>query len=159
MVSSAPNFGYTSGPPKRAWWKWSLGLTALLLIYLMWQCGSALRQGRVSAEPAVQAFHAKLNAGKYEEICQEADEAFQGTGKHDELVKFLTAVHTKLGDAGVTNQVNMFVNAGTSGTFIVARYDTTFARGTAVETFTWTKKSGNLKLYAYHVDSNALVEN
>jgi hypothetical protein len=140
MVSPAPNFGYTPDPPKRAWWKWSLGLAAL-------------------AEPAVQAFHAKLNAGKYEEIYQEADAAFTGTGKHDELVKFLAAVHTKLGDAEVTNQVNMFVNATTSGTFIVTRYDTTFARGTAVETFTWTKKSGNLKLYGYHVESNALVEN
>ena len=140
MVSPAPNLGYTPDPPKRAWWKWSLGLTTLLLIYLMWQCGSALRQGRVLAEPAVQAFHAKLNAGKYEEIYQEADAALTGTGKHDESVKFLAAVHTKLGDAGVTNQVNMFVNATTSGTFIVTRYDKTFARGTAVETFAWTRK-------------------
>jgi hypothetical protein len=94
------------------------------------------------AEPTVQAFHAKLNAGKY----QEADAALTGTGKPDELIKFLAAVHTKLGDAGVTNQVNMFVKATTSGTSIVTRSDQTFARGTAVETFTWTKKSGNLKL-------------
>jgi hypothetical protein len=57
----------------------------------MWQCGSALRQGRVLAEPAVQAFHAKLNAGKYEEIYQGADAALTGTGKHDELGKFLAA--------------------------------------------------------------------
>jgi hypothetical protein len=152
MVSPAPNFGYTPDPPKRAWWKGSPGLTALLLIYLIWQCGSALRQGRVLAEPAVEAFHA-------EEIYQEADAAFTGTGKHDGLVKLLAAVDTKLGDAGVTNQVHMFVNATTSGTFIVTRYDTIFARGTAGETFTWTKKSGNLKLYGYHVESNALVEN
>ena len=53
----------------------------------------------------------------------------------------------------------MFVNAGTSGTFIVARYDTTFARGKATETFTWIKRNGVLKLYGYHVESNALVEN
>jgi hypothetical protein len=83
----------------------------------------------------------------------------QVPAKHDEWVKLLAAVHMKLGDAGVTNQVNMFVNATTSGTFIVTRYDKTFARGTAVETFTWTKKSGNLNLYGYHVESNALVEN
>ena len=48
---------------------------------------------------------------------QEADAALTGTGKHDEWAKFLAAVHTKLGDAGVTNQVNMFVNATTSRTF------------------------------------------
>jgi hypothetical protein len=115
--------------------------------------------GTSLGQPAVQAFHAKLNAGKHEEIYQEADAPFTGTGIHDELVKFLAAVHTKLADAGVTNQVNIFVNATTSGTSIVTRYDQTFARGTAVETFTWTKKSGNLKLYGYHVESNALVEN
>jgi hypothetical protein len=91
MVSPAPNFGYAPDPPRRAWRKWSLGLAALLLICLMWQCGSALRQGRVLAEPAVQAFHAKLNAGKYEEIYQGADAALTGTGKHDELGKFLAA--------------------------------------------------------------------
>jgi hypothetical protein len=159
MVSPAPNFDYALARPKRAWWKWSLGLTALLLIYLMWQCGSALRQGRVLAEPAVQAFHAKFNAGNYEEIYQEADAGFTGEGKHDELVKFLTAVHTKLGDAGVTNQVNMLVNAATSGTFITTRYDTTFARGKAAETFTWIKKNGTLKLYGYHIEGNALIEN
>jgi hypothetical protein len=159
MVSPAPNFGYTPARPKRAWWKWSLGLTALFLIYLMWQCGSALRQGRVLAEPAVQAFHNKLNAGQYEEIYQEADSGFTGEGKHDELVKFLTAVHTKLGDAGVTNQVNMLVNATTSGTFITTRYDTTFARGAASETFTWIRKSEGVKLYGYHIESNALIVN
>ena len=153
------NLENTPSPPKRAWWKWSLGLTALFLIYLMWQCGSALRQGRVLAEPAVQTFHAEFNAGQYEEIYQEADAGFTGAGKHDELVKFLAAVHTKLGDAGVTNQVNILVNANTSGTFITTRYDTTFTRGTAVETFTWVKEGGTVKLYGYHIESNALIEN
>ena len=159
MVSTAPSFDSTPARPKRAWWKWSIGVTALLLIYLTWQCGSALHQGKVLAEPAVQAFHAKLNAGPYEEIYQEADSGFTGEGKHDELVKFLTAVHTKLGDAGVTNQVNMLVNATMSGTFITARYDTTFGRGKAAETFTWIKKNGTLKLYGYHIEGNALIEN
>jgi hypothetical protein len=153
------NLGYTPDPPKRAWWKWSLALTTLLLIFLMWQCGSALRQGRVLADPAVQEFHKKLNAGQYEEIYREADEGLAEEAKHDELVKFLEGVHARLGDAGITSQLNMRVNATTFGNSVVAQYNTTFARGSAVETFTWTKKGGTLKLLGYHIESNAFVVN
>jgi len=53
----------------------------------------------------------------------------------------------------------MLVNATTSGTFIVARYNTMFARGPAVETFTFVKKSGTLKLPEYHIESEALLVN
>ena|ERR1700690_2008967 len=158
-MASAPGFGHAPNPPKRAWWKWSLALTALLLVFLMWQCGSALRQGRALADPAVHEFHKKINAGRYEEICREADNSLGGIEKRDELIKFLEATHAKLGDAGVSNQLNMRVNATTFGNFVVAQYETTFARGTAVETFTWVKKSGALRLYGYHIESNALVVN
>jgi len=145
--------------PKSQLWKWSLALTAIVLGFLMWQCGSALRQGRVLADPAVEDFHRQLNAGQYEKIYLDADESFTGEGKHDELVKFLEAVHTKLGNAGATNQANMLVNATTSGTFIVVHYNTTFARGSAVETFTFKKSNGFLKLQGYHIESNALIVN
>src|SRR5258707_3370019 len=91
MVSPAPNFGYTPDPPKRAWWiartdRSPVDLSDLAVRFCP-------RQGRVLAEPVAQAFHAELDAGKNEQIDQEADAAFTGTGKHDELVKFLAAVH------------------------------------------------------------------
>jgi hypothetical protein len=140
-------------------WKWSLAATAVILVFLMWQCGSALHEGRALANTAVKEFHQRLNGSRYEEIYQEADEGFTGAGKHDELVKFLGAVHTKLGNAGVENFADMRVNATTGGTFIVTRYNTTFEHGSAVETFTWVKAHGALKLYGYDIRSNALVVN
>jgi hypothetical protein len=145
--------------PKQSLWKWSLALTAVVLIVLVWQCDSTLHRGRALADPAVQEFHQRLNASQYERIYRDADEGFAGVGGHDELVKFLGGVHARLGYAGVANQINMRVNATTFGNSVVAQYDTKFAQGSAVETFTWTMKGGNLKLHGYNIESSALVTN
>jgi hypothetical protein len=152
----APDFGYTTSP-KRVLWKWSVAAAAAILVFLMWQCGSALQQGRGLANAAVRHFHQELNSGNYEHICQGADEGFSQGEKHDELLRLLEAVHRKLGDAGDESQVNMNVNATTDGTFITTEYNTRFAQGQAIETFTWVKSGGTLKLYGYNVQSKALL--
>jgi len=66
-------------------------------------------------------------------------------------------VHRKLGYAGTENQINMNVNATTGGTFITSEYKTQFAQDQGVETFTWKKSSGTLKLYGCNVQSRALL--
>ena len=158
-MSDGGNIETTHMPMRRKWalWKWSLLVTGVMAALLMWQCGSALVQGRNLSNPAVQHFHDELNADRYDEIYREGDDGFIRSGKEEDLVKFLQAVHTKLGDAGAASLVNIRVNATTSGTFIVTQYNTTFARGPAVETFTWVKRSGTLKLHGYHIESTALV--
>lgn len=153
-----PSFGYAPAPaPKRILWKWSLVATAAVLGFLMWQCGSALRTGRVLSDKAVHRFRTQLNSGRYEDICQEADESFSEGGRHDDTLKLLEAVHRKLGDAGAENQINVNVNAATGGTFITADYNTSYTQGQAMETFTWKRSGGTLKLYAYNVQSKALL--
>ncbi len=158
---AALNQDLSSSPrrTKRGLWNWSLALTAMSLIILAWRCGSALHQGRALADSAVGEFHEKLNAGQYEEIYRGADQELAIETKHEELIRFLERLHSKLGDAGVTTQMNIRVNATTFGSSVVAQYNTTFARGTAVETFTWVEKGGTLKLHGYDIHSNALVVN
>lgn len=159
-ASLASEFGTAKPSHKRSLWKWSLAATAIVLMFLMWQCGSALYKGRGLAKAAVSEFHQKLNNEQYEDICQDADEHFAGTERHDETVKLLEAIHTKLGSAGVNELTNIRVNATTNGTFIVGQFKTTFERGTAVETFTWMKSIDDvLKLYGYNIQSNELVLN
>jgi len=101
----------------------------------------------------------KLNAEEYEEIFREADEGFRAGQSHDELIKFLQAVHRKLGNADHENQVNIRVDTNARGTFTTTWYNTTFVNGIASERFTWVTGGGVLKLYAYHVESNALLAN
>jgi len=128
-----------------------------VLTFYAWQCGSAIVLSRGSANSAVRHFHQELNDNQYEQIYLEASEGFSEEGKHVELVKFLEAIHTKLGNAGAERLLNATVNAGTDGTFVTTEYDTTFAGGSAIETFTWIKKRGALKLYGYNVQSNTFL--
>jgi len=140
-------------------WKWSVAAAAVILVFLMWRCGSALVQGRKLANAAVQHFHEQLNAEEYEGIYVDADDGFRAGQTHDELIKFLQAVHKKLGNAGDTTQSNIRVDSNTRGTFTTTSYKTTFANGAATESFTWVTSGGALKLYRYYIESNALITN
>jgi hypothetical protein len=141
----------------RVLWKWSLVVAAVVLIFFMWHCGSAFLEGQKLADAAMRHFHQQLNTEAYEEIYRESDEGFRAVQSHEQLIKFLQAVHRKLGSASDGRQVNMRVEVNTRGTFITAWYTTAFAGGAATETFTWTKGGGALKLYKYHIESNAFL--
>lgn len=137
--------------------KWSTAIAVLILALLMWQCGSALMQGRQLADAAVKRFHEQLNAGDFEGIYREADQAFKSDLGHDESIKFLQSLHQKLGLAGSETRLNIRVEANPNGTFLTTSYSTSFATGPATENFTWVKSGGTLKLDAYHIESNPLM--
>ena len=144
-------------PRRHVLWKWSIAITAIVLGYLMWQCGSGLSVGRSLSNAAVQQFHSELNNEQYDRIFAYADDGFRGSGKQEEGIKFLQAVHRKLGNAQQANLANMMVQATTGGTYIIAAYKTKFEHGDADEKFVWVRKDGQLKLYRYDVQSNVFV--
>jgi hypothetical protein len=123
----------------------------------MWQCGSTFVQGRKLADAAVRRFHEQLNAGDFEGIYRDADQAFKTDLGHDESIRFLQAVHQKLGLAGSETRLNIRVETNPGGTFLTVGYSTMFAAGQATESFTWVKSDGTLKLDGYHIQSNALI--
>jgi hypothetical protein len=45
------------------------------------------------------------------------------------------------------------------GTFLTAQYNTTFEKGLVLETFTWRRSGGTLKLSEYNIQSNLLLAN
>jgi hypothetical protein len=143
--------------PKRMLLKGSLLATALVLGYFMWQCGSGMSAGARLSDDAVHHFHSQLDSEAYPDILGESDEAFQNSGKRDEIIKFLTGVHSKLGLSRGFTRTNLFVNATTTGTFIRVTYKSTFDQGNAVETFTWRKVAGGLKLLRYDINSNIFI--
>lgn len=140
-------------------WKWSAAITAVVLSLFAWQCGSAFVLGRRSADSQVEQFHHRMNGNQYGQICTNADDGFADEKKCNDFTQLLQVIHEKLGDAKGSGRVNMSVNVSTGGIFVIAQYNSTFAHGSALETFTWAKKKGVLKLYGYHVQSNALVAN
>jgi hypothetical protein len=109
------------------------------------------------SDDAVHHFHSQLDSQAYDDIVGNSDEAFQNSANHDELTKFLSGVHSKLGSSHGFTRTNIFVNATTNGTFTKVTYQSRFDQGNATESFTWKKANGGLKLVRYDVKSNAFV--
>jgi hypothetical protein len=145
-------------PRKSSSWRWWTAGGVVVLLVLLWQCGSAIFEARSLSYPAVAAFHAHLNSGEYGQICNEADEEFAPEGKRDKAVQFFDALHRKLGEAGASNLTNINVTRNTKGTFVTAIFSTHFAEGEGQEKFTWKKNERTLKLYSYNVSSPELVQ-
>ena len=161
MTLDAPPLSLNSPTPaperKHILWKWSIAITVVVLGFSIWQCGSALVAGRGLSNVAVQQFHAQLNEQQYEQIFTEADDGFQRSANKEETIKFLQAVHRKLGNAEQASLTNLTVQATAGGTYVIAAYTTKFERGAGTEKFTWTKKDGQLVLHGYNIQSRALV--
>ena len=128
-----------------------------MLLFLTWQCGSALFSGQKLVDGAVRRFHAEYNNGEYDQICREGVEEFSHEQRHDELLRTLELVHAKLGSANAETQVNLNVSVGTAGPVLTSKCSTQFAQGDVIETFTWHKSGSTLKLYGYGVQSKALL--
>ena len=156
-VIGQPSEAPTTPPKRRVLWKWSLLVTGILAVILLWRCGFGLLEGRRLSETGVQQFHALLNSGDYERIYDQAGDAFRNAGTRQDLIRFLQAVHTKLGIAGSYSLNNMNVTATPTGTYIVAVYSTTFTGGVATETFTWLRKGNGVVLNGYHIQSMKLI--
>ena len=142
---------------KRVLLKWSLLATALVLGFFMWQCGAGMRAGARLSDDAVRHFYSQLDSEAYGDIVGDSDEAFQNSGNRDQIIKFLTGVHSKLGPSRGFTRTNIFVNASANGTFIKVTYQSTFDQGNAMEAFTWKKAGAGLKLVRFDVNSNAFV--
>ncbi len=143
---------------KRALLKWSLVGTAVLFAYFAWQCGSGMTAGARLSDGAVQRFHEELNSKDFDGLIDESDAAFQGSANREDLLRFLGAVHAKLGNALSSTRDNIFVNVGTNGTTIRTTYQTGFSNGHAVEVFLWRRKGNQLKLVGYNIQSQAFLQ-
>lgn len=130
-------------------------VTALLLI--IWRCGTKLAYDRRLAEAAVQSFHQRLDNAQYREIFVEADSGFTEGKKEQDLEKFLQTIHSQFGNAGKVDFTGISVNVGAGGTLTTAQCNTKFARGSALETFTWIRTGKTLRLYGYDIRSDPSV--
>ncbi len=146
-------------PPKRSWIsvKWTVVAILLVFGYFTWQCGSGMWAGANLSDAAVSHFHSELDSQAYDNIISEGSELFRTSDEHDELVKFLAGVHTRLGASHNIYRAGINVSATTNGTFIKVTYNSSFEEGSATEEFTWRKENGNLKLVHYGVTSKAFL--
>jgi hypothetical protein len=141
---------------KRAWrCGWS-GILAALCVAMLTGCG-IVSKATGEASAAAKHFHDQLNGEQYEDILSQADRAFRAAQSHDQMVKFLSAIHRKLGNAGEAKLTGYRVNYSTGGVFTTASFTTSYANGPADETFVWVKDEDQERLYSYHINSMALI--
>ncbi len=101
-----------------------------------------------------------LNAGRYEKLYNEAADEWRRDTTLEESKATFERMHEKLGRAGVRNlQTAREEQTGTApvpGHALIAIYQTSFERGSAMETFTLIERGGKWYLAKYFVSSTAL---
>jgi hypothetical protein len=129
-----------------------LGLAAALLLA---SCsGGETVEG---AEKAVAHFHNELNGGAYQQIYGEGDKGLKSATSQADLIKFLQAVHQKLGAFKNGKRTGWRVNYNTAGNSTVVQFDSNYEKGAATETFTFVGSADAPRLLGYNIDSQALV--
>lgn len=141
--------------------RWNLPSVTLVALcvatMLLGSCGSATKSLDL-AEQNVQVFHAQLDTEQYDAVYAASDEKLQQTTTESDFVKFLGAVHRKLGKVQEANLRNTgvawFSGQGATVTLV---YQTKFTEGSGTEQFVWHVKDNGAVLYGYHINSNELI--
>lgn len=131
----------------------------LASLVVVTSCSGIAAKG--TAETAVARFHDQLDAEKYDEIWDEADDAFKKVTAKADFSALLAAMHRKLGRVVTARQTGFFTQdrAGTdiAGSFISFTYETEFAEGSGTEKFNWRVDGQRVRLVGYNINSNALI--
>lgn len=112
-----------------------------------------------AADDAVVAFHAALDAGSFAELYDAATDELKAATTREDFVDLLSAVSRKLGEVRAATKTGWQVNRQNGKTYVVVAYATTYARGEALEQFTFRMRDGQARLLNYNINSNALIIN
>ncbi|HZN06148.1 MAG TPA: DUF3887 domain-containing protein [Pyrinomonadaceae bacterium] len=126
-----------------------------LVVALQLSCG--VKKGKENAERAVEKFHSQLNAGQFQQIYSESDEAFRKAVTEEQALQLFDAVHRKLGTVQQAKLTGWHVNATTGGTAVTLGYDVDFSEGKGTEQFVYHVSGDKALLFNYNVNSPLLI--
>jgi hypothetical protein len=118
---------------------------------------TACTLGTNEAKQGVDEFRARVAQRSFSEIYQASAPEFRQASTEAQFVSLMSALDGKLGpwQSGATAGWN--VMRGVGGHSVRLRYDSRFAKGTAVEEFNWRIEHGRPVLLGYHVQSPLLA--
>lgn len=126
-------------------------------LLMLGACGAQEAVNDANAE--VARFHQQLDRADYETIWKNSGSAMQQSGPKDDFVKFLNAVHTKLGNVKESKSAGWNVNSNTGGSFVTLQENTTFEKGNGAETFIFSRDGDRLSLIGYQINSREMMIN
>jgi hypothetical protein len=128
-----------------------------LLFFTLALAGCSPAKDGTNVAAQITAFHQKLDQGQSEAIYESAGPEFQSAKPKADLIRFLDAIHRKLGPLKSTQQQGWQDNVNGAGHIYVANYASVYAAGPATETFTYRLGQGAPVLVGYHINADALV--
>ena len=128
---------------------------AVLAVASQLSCG--VKKGKENAERAVEKFHAQLNAGQFQQIYAESDDAFKKAATEEQALQLFEAVRRKLGTVQQAKLSGWHVNATTGGTAVTLGYDVDFSEGKGTEQFVYHVTGDKALLFNYNVNSALLI--
>jgi Protein of unknown function (DUF4019) len=129
-------------------------------LFLALFCGAcSIGHGKADGEKAVARFHSQYGREQFDSIYTAAASTLRESTSKDEFIRFMTAVHTKLGAVRQSTPSGWRVQALTSGSYVDLTYETDFARGHGTESFRIRLGGDGAKLEGYNINSAALVVN
>ncbi|MEQ7873896.1 DUF3887 domain-containing protein [Sphingomonas sp. ASV193] len=132
---------------------------ALLTASLLFVAACSPRADMAAGEKGVEAFHAALNAGKFDQIYASSDAEMKASTTTDAMRKLLDAIHRKLGNFESGKTVGWNDNSTTNGHFLTLNRNAQFERGTAKEQFVFRINGSHSTLAGYNINSNELITN
>ena len=133
----------------------------LFTFAFLWGCGVDERRALpAEAQATIDRVTEDIAAGRDEKVYTEAAAEWRATTSADANKKILEQARTRLGrvnSRAIYSGTEQQSGSGTlTGHSLVVTYQTTFERGTAMETFTLLERDGRWLLAGYSISSQAL---
>ncbi len=135
----------------------SLRVASAIFLAASLLAGCSSAKNEEAAEAEVPLFHQALDAGHFGELFDAAGDDIQKSGKREDFVAFLAAVHRKLGNVKTSTKTGWQVNMDLKGELVTLIYKTEFAEGKGVETFAYRFRDDKPILVGYHINAPALI--
>jgi hypothetical protein len=120
--------------------------TLLLMLAVLAGCRPA--QDTSAVDSAVELFHQRLASGDDDAIYRDAGVEYQRSIDVDMNHKFLGQIRRGRGMPGRAARISFNVQ----GAVATAQYQTSFANGTALETFVWRVQDGRVILLGFTIN-------
>jgi hypothetical protein len=134
----------------------------LLVLLALAGCNASGRRTGIpaAAQTALQAAIDDIDAGRYDQLYQEAADEWRNQSSLEESKATLQKMRDKLGNARTRTQhtarEEQTSTAPVAGHSVTVIYQTTFDRGEGVENFTLIERGGRWALAKYYVSSSGL---
>ena len=112
---------------------------------------------KATAEGGVVQFRSMLAAQRYHDIYAGAAQEFRQSATEPSAVRFLQAIHDRLGAVRASQEQGWQVNFTTGGTLVSLKYTTQFTSGSGTENFVYRMNGTAAQLMGYHINSLDLM--